>query len=64
MPSFTLAIMAPKKRTSTANVKNALVKLKTVKEGQIVSVQGKIMSKTGVMICGCPMFCFMRCDYI
>ena len=45
--------MAPKKRTSTGTVKNALVQLRTVKEGQIVSVQGKIMSKTGVMICGC-----------
>ena len=45
--------MAPKKRTSTRTVKNAMLELKTVKEGQIVSVQGKIMSKTGVMICGC-----------
>ena len=48
--------MAPKKRTSSGTVKNALVQLKTVKEGQIVSVQGKVMSKTGVMICGCKIF--------
>ena len=54
--------MAPKKRRSTVNVKNALVELKTVKEGQIVSVQGKVMSKTGVMICGCKIFFFLRCD--
>ena len=57
--------MASKKRTSTGNVKNALVRLRTVKEGQIVSVQGKVMSKTGVMIFGCTIFTFfMRCDYI
>ena len=51
--------MAPKKRTSTGTVKNAVVQLRTVKEGQIVSVQGKAMSKTGVMICGCTMFFMM-----
>ena len=47
--------MAPKKRTSTGTVKNALVRLRTVKEGPIASVQGKVMSKTGVMIYGCTM---------
>ena len=41
--------MAPKKGTSSGTVKNAVVELKTVKEGQVVSVSGKIMSKTGLM---------------
>ena len=41
--------MAPQKRISSGTVKNAVVELKTVKEGQVVSVSGKIMSKTGLM---------------
>ena len=41
--------MAPKKRTSSGTVKNALVQLKNVKEHQVVSVSGKVMSKSGLM---------------
>ena len=41
--------MAPKKRTSSGTVKHAVVELKTIKEGQVVSVSGKVMSKTGLM---------------
>ena len=41
--------MAPKKRTSSGTVKNAVVELKNVKEGQVVSVSGKVMTKSGLM---------------
>ena len=41
--------MAPKKRTSTGTVKNSMVELKSVKEGQVVSVSGKVMTKSGLM---------------
>ena len=41
--------MPPKKRTSAGTVKNAVVGLKTIKEGEVVSVSGKVMSKTGIM---------------
>jgi len=41
--------MAPKKRTSSGTVKHVVVEMKTIKEGQVVSVSGKVMSKTGLM---------------
>ena len=41
--------MAPKKRTSSGTVKHVVVELKTIKEGQIASVSGEVMSKTGLM---------------
>ena len=42
-------IMAPKSRISSGTVRHAVVKMKTIKEGQVVSVSGKVMSKTGLM---------------
>ena len=45
--------MAPKKRKSTGEIKTNFVALSDVKPGQVVSVKGKVMTKTGVMIFGC-----------
>ena len=44
-----MAIMAPKKKTSLGTVKNAVVQLKNVKIGQVVSVSGKVMTTSGLM---------------
>jgi len=44
-----MAIMAPKKSTSSGTVKNAVVAFKSVSEGQVVSVSGKVMTKSGLM---------------
>ena len=44
-----VAIMAPKKRTSAGTIKNAVVPIQRVKEGDTVSVAGKILTKSGLM---------------
>ena len=48
-PLRSMAIMAPKKSTSSGTVKNAVVAFKSVSEGQVVSVSGKVMTKSGLM---------------
>ena len=44
--------MAPKKRSSTGSVKTAFVDIKDVRPGQIMSVKGKVLSKSGTMTLG------------
>ena len=44
--------MAPKKRTSTGAVKTAFVAVKNVKDGQTVSVKGKVLSKSAIVSFG------------
>ena len=44
-----VAIMAPKKRTSSGSIKNAVVSIDKVKEGDTVSVVGKILTKSGLL---------------
>ena len=57
-----LAIMAPKKRTWTGTVESALVRLRTVKEGQIVSVKGNVQNRSHDL--RLHDVCFTRCDYM
>ena len=45
--------MVPKKRTSTGAVKSAFVAVKNVKDGQTVSVKGKVMRKSGILNFDC-----------
>ena len=44
--------MAPKKRTSTGAVKTAFVSVKNVKDGQTVSVKGKVLRKSAIVSFG------------
>ena len=41
--------MAPKKRTSAGAIKNAVVPIQRVREGDTVSVAGKILTKSGLL---------------
>ena len=45
--------MAPKKRNSTGAIKGTFVDVNSVKAGQVVSVKGKVMTKSGLMILDC-----------
>ena len=51
--------MAPKKRTSTGAVKSAFVAIKNVKDGQTVSIKGKVLSKSAVVSFGCKLCLFV-----
>ena len=52
--------MAPKKRTETRALKGTFKALSNVKAGQVVTVKGKVMTKSGVMVFDCTSTYFIR----